>query len=163
MKVRTKIKVEQIARFRIAGIKDRRIAELVGLSQSGLSRILATQEYRDLEEQLLTGQITDMDVALSGKVDEIRKQLAAGVPAAIRTLLDACTQRRDLKAALIASREILDRDPQRAFVRLADRPGESSLPDRLSETVLKETVSEADKVVDSLATSLTASQKVGNA
>ena len=46
------IKIPQIARWRIAGITDTKIAELIHMSGQGLARILATQEYKDYEAAL---------------------------------------------------------------------------------------------------------------
>jgi hypothetical protein len=159
MKVRTQIKLEQIARMRIAGIKDVRIAQILGLSTPGLARILTTPEYIDLEASLLEGHLSQMDEALAGRVKEMKQVYAVGVPAAIRTMLEGVTQRRDLKAALFAAKEILDRDPERTFVKAGDAKAASPNgvvvgSGSFDPASLQNTVTEADKVVDSLATSL---------
>jgi|SRR5271155_1879498 len=105
------IKIPQIARWRIAGITDTKIAELINMSIPGLARILATDEYKQYEAALLNGHLTDMDRALAGKVSAIHQEIRSAVPAALRCLVDTVTQRRDLKAALQAAKEILNRDP----------------------------------------------------
>jgi len=114
---RVLMKMEQICRFRVAGVPDVRIAALLGMSNSGLQRILALPEYQQIEQSVLQGHLTNMDDALAGKVDEMRKAFQVGVPAAMRCLLETVTQRRDLRAAMAAASEILDRDPDRAFTK----------------------------------------------
>lgn len=111
----TNIKIPQIARWRIAGVTDVRIAQLIGMTGSGLARILATQEYIDYEAAIMNGQLTEMDKALKGKVDAIREGCREAVPAALRCLVETVTQRRDMKAAFAAAKEILDRDPDRTL------------------------------------------------
>jgi hypothetical protein len=112
----TNIKIPQIARWRVAGVTDTRIATLMQMSLNGLARILATQEYKDYEAALMNGHLSAMDQALAGKVAEIQNECRQAVPAALRCLVDTVTQRRDLKAALAAAREILDRDPDHTLV-----------------------------------------------
>jgi hypothetical protein len=107
------IKIPQIARWRIAGVTDTKIAELIHMSIPGLARILATDEYKQYEAALLNGHLSDMDRALAGKVEAIHQECRQAVPAALRALVDTVTQRRDLKAALMAAKEILNRDPDR--------------------------------------------------
>jgi hypothetical protein len=109
------IKIPQIARFRIAGVSDTRIAELMHLSIPGLARILATDEYKDYERALMEGQLTEMDKAMAGRVDAIHSEMKNAVPAALRALVETVTQKRDLKARLAAAKEILDRDPNRTL------------------------------------------------
>ena len=121
------IKIEQIARMRIAGIKDVRICDLLNISQGGLSRILNLPEYKDHEAAILQGHLTQMDSALAGRTKEMHQAFECAVPAAMRTLVEAVTQRRDLRAAIDASREILDRDPKRTFAK-ASRQDVSDLP-----------------------------------
>jgi len=139
---RINIKIEQIARLRVAGIKDVRIAALVGLTNSGLQRILALPEYQEHEQSILDGTISKMDEALAGRVQEMKREFSVGVPAAMRALLETVTQRRDLRARLAAASEILDRDPDRAFAKT--RLGQSevapgvSLPDAVLEVAAKQ-------------------------
>jgi hypothetical protein len=107
----TNIKIPQVARWRIAGITDRRIADMLGVTAQGLYQLIATQEYQDYEAALLNGHLSAMDRALAGKVEAIHQECRNAVPAALRCLVDVVTQRRDLKAAMAAAKEILDRDP----------------------------------------------------
>lgn len=115
--VKVQIRIEQIARMRVAGIKDYIIAQQVGLTQAGLSRIIALPAYQDVEQAILQGHLTMMDKALAGKVDILRQELRTAVPAALRTLVETATQRRDLRSALAASLEIMDRDPDGVFTK----------------------------------------------
>lgn len=116
MKATILYKINQIARLRLfSGMKDNAVAQLIGLTQSGLSRIIALPEYQEVERQLLEGGITKLDEVVAGKADEMKKLFAPAVPAAMRTLVETVTQRRDLRAAVAASIEVLDRDPDHTF------------------------------------------------
>jgi len=136
---KTHIKVPQIARWRIAGISDTKIQQLLGMSSSGLAQILASQEYRDYEVALLNGHLSAMDRALAGKVEAIHQELRACVPAAVRCLVDTVTQRRDLKSALAAAKEILDRDPDRTLTAVkSDEPTAPGVPAAVLEAAAEE-------------------------
>ena len=129
MTPKVNIKIEQIARMRVhGGISDGRIAELLGLTRSGLSRILSLPEYIQAEQCILQGVTSGMDEALAGKAEEMKKVFSVGVPAAMRTLLETVTQRRDLRAAMEAAKEILDRDPDHTFTKLKDMPADAGMP-----------------------------------
>lgn len=118
MKATILYKLNQIARLRLfSGMKDDSVATLVGLSRGGLSRIIALPEYAEVERQLLEGGITKLDEAVAQKHEEMKKLFAPAVPAAMRTLVEVVTQRRDLRAAVAASIEVLDRDPEHTFVK----------------------------------------------
>jgi hypothetical protein len=123
---KTNIKIPQIARWRVSGIADNKIAQMLGMSPIGVAQIVATQEYKDYEEAILNGHLSKMDEALAGNVDAIRKNFQIAVPAAMRALVDAVTQRKDLKACLTAAKEILDRDPDRT---LSTATAENQEPD----------------------------------
>jgi hypothetical protein len=113
---KTNIKIPQIVRWRVAGISDVKIQKMLGMSSSGLAQILATPEYIEEEAAYLNGHLSAMDRALAGKVEAIHQSMRQAVPAALRCLVDTVTQRRDLKAAMQAAKEILDRDPDRTLV-----------------------------------------------
>jgi hypothetical protein len=147
---KVRIKLEQIARLRVVGaISDGRIAELLGLSRPGLSRILALPEYKDAEECILTGTLTKMDEAMAGKVEEIRNALRPGVPAAVRALLDAVTQRRDTRASIVAAKEIIALDPDKALV--VRRPEEDGyVPADMSPLVLDNALQDGNQVANTI-------------
>jgi hypothetical protein len=109
----TRIRIQQAVRFRVSGISDERIAELVGMTDSAYRAMRQLKEYKDEEQAVLTGQISKMDAALAGRPEEIKNIARQGVPAAAATLLELVAQRRDLRAALAAAKEILDRDPDK--------------------------------------------------
>lgn len=152
MTSKVKILIEQIARYRVAGMRDGVIAARMGISQSGLSRILALQEYKDVEESVLTGTVSKLDEALAGRADALKDYAKQAVPVALRTLLEAATQRRDLRAAISASSEILDRDPDRNFIK--GKVGMTEDAPKVSEAALDALSVEADK------TAVQATQKV---
>ncbi len=143
------IKIPQIARWRIAGISDTKIQQLLGMSPGGLARLLATQEYKEYEAALMNGHLSAMDKALSGKVEAIHNEFRTAVPAAMRALVDAVTQRRDLRAALEAAKEIFDRDPDRTLPK--SRNDEAVAPGVPAE-ILQAASDEGNKVAESLQT-----------
>src|SRR5208282_3000103 len=115
MSIKHKMRMEQVARYRVAGCKDALIAQLVGLTQAGLAVLVAGPEYKEIETAVFTGQISDLDRALAGKVKAIQEEARIAVPAALRTLVEACNQRRDLKTALAAAKTIIEIDPDQTF------------------------------------------------
>jgi DNA-binding CsgD family transcriptional regulator len=147
----TKIRIEQIARYRIAGIRDFRIAEILKLTPATLKFITEKVEYKEVEEALLIGHLTEMDLALAGHIDPLRQEIRNAVPAALRCLVDAVTQRRDLRTALAASVEILKRDPDRVAPDL-EKSSRSDGNDPLEymktipQSMLEETARSADIV-----------------
>lgn len=144
MTPRVRILVEQIARMRVGGIRDGVIAAKLGISQSGLSRILALQEYKDSEECVLMGTVSKMDAALAGRADELRAYARQGVPVALRALVEACTQNRDLRARISAASELLDRDPDKNFVK-GQAKLDANAPVGVSEQMLESVTASADK------------------
>lgn len=154
MKPTIMYKLNQIARLRLfSGMKDYAIAQLVGLSQGGLSRILALPEYQETERQLLEGGITKLDEAVAGKQEEMKKLFAPAVPAAMRTLVEAVGQRRDLRAAVSAAIEVLDRDPDRTFVK-ASRSAASGINESAAAQVPSGVLSQAISATQSVASAV---------
>lgn len=149
MTPRVKIAIQQIARMRIAGIRDGVIAAKLGMSQSGLSRILALQEYRDEEDAALHGTISKMDEALAGRAEDLKNYARQGIPVALRALVEAVTQQKDLRARISAASELLDRDPDRNFVK-----GQAKLDANapaVSEQFLEGLTANADKAATAAA------------
>lgn len=144
MTPKVKIAMEQIARLRVAGIRDTIIAARLGYSGPGLSRILALPEYKELEESILTGVTSQMDEKLAGNVKAMEKYFEHSVPVALRTLLETVTQRRDLRAAMSAATEILDRDPQGTFSKKKVSMAEGTPP--VSKDMLDALTPAADEV-----------------
>lgn len=122
----TAFKIAQIARWRVAGVSFVRIAEALQMTAVGVKHITETPEYKEYEAAIMNGHLSKLDEALAGRVDLIRNEFRGAVPVACRTLVEAAMQRRDLKAALEASKEILDRDPDRTLVK--SRAEESVAP-----------------------------------
>lgn len=148
MTPKVKIAMEQICRLRVAGIRDGVIAAKLGYTQAGLSRILALDEYKELEESILTGVVSKMDEALSGNVKAMTKYFETTVPVALRTLFETVTQRRDLRAAMSAATEILDRDPQGTFSK--KRVGLNEDTPQVSTAMLDSLTPDADKVAQEI-------------
>lgn len=136
---KTNLKIPQVARWRLAGISDTTIQKLLGMSSGGLAQLLATQEYKEYEAALLNAHLSEMDKALAGKVELIHQEMRVAVPAALRCLVDTVTQRRDLKAALGAAKEILDRDPDKTLTTSkSDEPVAPGVPAEILEAAAAE-------------------------
>lgn len=152
----TKIRIEQIARYRIAGIRDFRIAEILKITPAALKFICDKVEYKEVEEALLIGHLTEMDLALAGQVEPLKQEIRNAVPAALRCLVDAVNQRRDLRTALAASVEILKRDPDRVAPdlergsKLSPEGDEFSYMKTIPQSMMEETARSADVVATQL-------------
>jgi hypothetical protein len=152
----TRIRIQQIARYRVAGTKDQTIAQLLSITPAALKFITDKVEYKEVEEAILIGQLTEMDLALAGKVDPLRQEIRNAVPAALRCLVDAVTQRRDLRTALAASVEILKRDPDRVAPdlergsKLSSDGDEFSYMKTIPQSMMDETARSADIVASQL-------------
>lgn len=140
---KTQLKIPQIARWRIAGITDKKIAELLHMTHPGLARLLATPEYQEFEAAYLSGHLSEMDRRMAGRIDEIRQEMRCAVPAALRCLVETATQKRDLKAAMQASIEILDRDPDKTLTK-ESQVGEGDF--RVPEAVIDAAGEEGNKI-----------------
>jgi len=128
LKPKLQLKLERIARLRLfSGMNDKSIADLLQISQSNFSQIVALAEYQEIEKRLVAGDIQELDIALAGKTKELRDAFAPLVPAAMRALQDAVLQRRDLKTAVTAAVKILDHDPNGTFLP-ATQGAAASLP-----------------------------------
>jgi hypothetical protein len=148
MTPKVKILIEQIARLRVGGIRDNVIAAKLNISQSGFSRIISLPDYKDVEQAVLHGTVSKMDEALAGRADALKEYAKQGVPVALRALLEAATQQRDLRARISAASEILDRDPDRLFAKGQVRAEENAPP--VSEEMLKALDGAADKAADAV-------------
>jgi hypothetical protein len=140
----TKIRIEQIARMRIAGLRGEKICDLLRITPANLKAITGLQEYKEVEEALLMGHLTAMDEQLAGKVDALKAEIRTAVPAALRCLVETVNQRRDLRTALAAAGEILDRDPDKTFSKRSVNADE--VP-HIPDMVLEQAARDADKVV----------------
>jgi hypothetical protein len=121
IRIRTQTRLHKAARLELMGINDARIADICGLSPAGLATLKQRPEYKVLLGELQANVITQMDEELAKDVGKMHQEFASAVPAAMRTLVDAAMQKKDLKAAIAASTEILDRDPKMAFAKPKDK------------------------------------------
>jgi hypothetical protein len=123
-------KIEQIAVMRVAGSKLHEIASTLGMSVPGVARILGLDEYRAVEAAKLQDLKAKLSPVLDNKAKKVREMYETQdlVPEALKGIVEVAKQamaKNDLKAALAANKEILDRDPQRTLPRQADvRPSE---------------------------------------
>jgi hypothetical protein len=154
------LRLHQIARLRICGVKDAEIAKALCMTYPALYRITRLREYQDLESSLLHGHLSALDARLAANVNLSRQVSEIAVPAAMRRIVELALQNTDLKTALAASSEILDRDANRTHVHVKDAltaglgtgPG---LPQVLLESISKD----ADGVAVSVAQKLIEAQR----
>jgi hypothetical protein len=141
-----RMRIERVARMRVAGIKDSVIQIREGITPPAFHYLVNLDEYKDKEESLFHGAISQMDQAIAGNVDLLRHEVRTAIPAALRTVIEVANQRRDLKTALAASLELLDRDPDR--VAQKSKPSEIPIDGvRLPDGVIDMVSKEADKTV----------------
>jgi hypothetical protein len=141
-----RLRIQRVARMRVAGIKDQVIQLREGINPPAFHYLIGLPEYKEVEESIFDGAISAMDRAIAGNVETLRQEVRGAVPAALRTVIEVANQRRDLKTALAASLELLDRDPDR--VAQKSKPSEQSIEGvRLPDGVIDVVSKEADKVV----------------
>lgn len=118
MQDKVKILIELIARLRVARCSDDSICQKIGLSRSGLSRIIATPEYKAAQEQALKEAVGNIDVLIRQRNDFLTQDFQrVGVPEAMKALVETVKQTKDLRARLAAAAQILDRDPGRNLLK----------------------------------------------
>ncbi len=144
-----RLRIQRVARMRVAGIKDQVIQIREGITAPAFQYLIKLPEYKEVEDALFDGAISAMDRAIAGNVETLRNEVRGAVPAALRTVIEVANQRRDLKTALAASLELLDRDPDRVAQKskLSETPIDGvRLPDGVIDVVSKE----ADTVVNEI-------------
>lgn len=124
----TTIKIAQLARWKVAGVSNVRCAELLQMTPEGVKVLMLSQDYLEYEAAIMSGHLTEMDKALAGRVTAIRKEMQVAVPAALRCLVDAATQRKDLPSAISAAKEILKRDPDHTLPEYSEETVAPGIP-----------------------------------
>jgi hypothetical protein len=113
------------------------------LEQSELSYIMGLPEFLAEQDKVLGTTVSAQDRALAGNTNRLRAEFRNAVPGALRTLVAAAHQSRDLKLAVTASMELLDRDPDRNFSK--QRGGEAVVDIVQNEDALLAAASIADQ------------------
>lgn len=143
LNTQTWLRIQRVARMEISGVSDRTICAAEGFDHPALAYLRKLIEYQEVKNDLLQGHLTEMDRAIAGKVDVLRGEIRNAVPSALRCLIDAVNQRRDLRTAIAASVELLDRDPDKLFLKAKDLGAVpagldgSSLPTSLQEEITR--------------------------
>lgn len=152
MNTQTLMRMQRVARMEIAGVSDSAICKAEGFDYPALKYLRSLDEFKELRQDLLEGHLTEMDRALAGRVDILRQEVRQAVPSALRCLIDVVNQRKDLRTALAAAGELLDRDPDKTFLKTkdngngVDNSGSVSIPDTLMQSV----TDQADSVTKSV-------------
>ena len=148
--VQVSLRMQRVARMEIAGVSDRAILAAEKIDVAQLQYLRKIPEYIELRQDLLEGHLTEMDRAIAGKVDILRQEVRQAVPSALRCLIDAVNQRKDLRTALAAAGEILDRDPDRVFLKSKEMGGVAGDSVQLPNTIVENMTVDADKVAASI-------------
>lgn len=152
LNTQTLMRMQRVARMEIAGVSDQAICKAENIDYPALQYLRKLDAFKELRQDLLEGHLTEMDRALAGRVDILRQEVRQAVPSALRCLIDTVNQRKDLRTALAAAGEILDRDPDKTFLKTKDNgngindSGSVSLPD----TLMKSVTDQADSVSNSV-------------
>jgi hypothetical protein len=139
-------------------MSDQKIADMVGLTPQALALAIKTPTYKEIEDGLLEGRLTQIDEQLAGEDEQIRDLARAAVPAALRALVEGVTQRRDLRSALVAAKTILQFDPNKTLTEQGKAPAFGDNDPRsggpqLPENVIAYLSLQGNKVVAEIRTS----------
>jgi hypothetical protein len=146
-----KLRIERVARMRVAGIKDQVIQLREGITAPAFHYLVNLDEYKQVQDSIFTSTLSAMDRAIAGNVELLRQEVRNNIPSALRTVIEVANQRKDLRTALAASLELLDRDPDR--VAQKSKLQEVSVEgNRLPSEVIDVVSREADKVVSEINT-----------
>jgi hypothetical protein len=152
-----RFKMEQVARYRVAGKKDAEIARLTGLTASGVARLVADEDYKMIAQDVQAGLLGKMDSALHQRADALELEINSAVPAALQCIIDTAKgiNNADLKTRMMASKEVLDRAPDSRFTKKgiganaannANNAGAVGLPPVLMATLAREHDDEVAKL-----------------
>src|SRR5829696_2602590 len=78
------LKIQQIARMRVRGMKDAQIAAHFQLSTQGLARLVGSEEYKEVENQVLNGVVTAWDQTLGNDINALRQAYKSTLPVALQ-------------------------------------------------------------------------------
>lgn len=147
-----RLRIERVARMRVAGLKDADIQAREGITAPAFHYLVNLEEYKARQEEILKENLSKMDHVLAGNVEALRQEVRSAVPSALRTIIEVANQRKDLKTALAASLELLDRDPDRVAQKC--KPSEIPVDGyRIPDSVIDVVSKEADKVASEISNS----------
>lgn len=115
------IRMQNVARYRVSGrFSEARVAEMVGLTPSGLASLVKNPDYIEIENALLEGRLSSIDEQLSADIDAKKEVMRRAVPAALSFLVEGVLQRKDLRTALACAKTIIENDPDKTFASSID-------------------------------------------
>jgi|SRR5580765_1733164 len=91
------------------GMMDKEIAAHIGMSQTSYSLLKKTKIFQVIQQEYLSGVLSQADEDVQLSFEYQRKMLSRSVPVALENLLRLATQRVDQKLQFEASKELLDR------------------------------------------------------
>ena len=93
------------------------IAKMVGLSPQSYVILKASQLYRDIYNQYLSGVLTKLDVQVDNNLELTAESLKFAVPIAMQALVEQAIQTKNERIRNKAANDILDRDGHFAKVQ----------------------------------------------
>jgi len=104
---------------------DAAIADIVGLTPTGLALAVKTSAYLAIEQEVREGRLSELEEEIDSERNQIRRMATAAVPAALRALVETVSQKQDLRSALQAAKTILQFDPAKTLTEASPRSGAS--------------------------------------
>lgn len=139
---KTQMRIEKAARLELTGLMtDAEIAEVIGLTPAGYAQMKTRQDYKDIRASLKTGFIRDLDADLGSDIKAIREKVRNNLPAAVQTIIDAATQRSDLRVAVSAAETLIEIDGQLAATQKVEIT--HTITDDQPEDVIVDSISKA--------------------
>ena len=153
---KTLMRYEVIAKYRVTGrYTDAMIAGVVGLTPQGLAQAVLRPEYQAIEAKALQDHLDNVDGFLEDEAEQIRTITRAAVPLALQGLVEAVSQKKDLRSMLAAAKMIIDLDPNRtlqAAPKLASGSEGGQDGPQLPENVIAHLTTQSNRVVTEIKT-----------
>ena len=133
------LRMEQIARYRVAMLPTYKIAALVGMSEQGLYHLMHRPEYIQVENEVRSTVLEDMDAQMQeDRMRALRRDFDKVIPEVFNTVVQTMRQTKDLRSRMAAAIFLADRDPGRRMVpatRASDYPSVARVLDVQPDTV----------------------------
>ncbi len=118
MTTKVKAKLDAIAQLAATGMKGSQIREQLGIPLGTYKRIIALQEYREREQELLAERSEQLKTNCALGVEALQARVSNELSATLNRLLSLRGSKNE-RVALEACKDLLDRDPSRALVKVS--------------------------------------------
>lgn len=108
---KARMRMERAARFELCMVySDAEIAQMIGITPGGYAQMKMRPEYVDIRNSIKHGILQECDALIYDDIETLHDRVAQQVPGALQTIFDACQQRRDMKLAVSAAKDIIEID-----------------------------------------------------